>query len=40
MDAILSVISLCLLMISVYGITIYYEKQYVSKCKIVYKVKK
>lgn len=37
MDAILSTISLTLLVVAVYGITIYYEKQHVSKCKIVYK---
>jgi|TARA_Y100000389_G_C17305122_1_gene434981 hypothetical protein len=37
MDAILSTLSLSLLVIAVYGITIYYEKQQVSKCKIVYK---
>ena len=40
MNAILSAISLSLLVIAVYGITIYYEKQLVSKCEIIYKIKK
>lgn len=39
MDAILSVISLSLMVIAVYGITLHYEDKNVSKCKIVYKIK-
>jgi hypothetical protein len=37
MNAILSTLSLSLLVIAVYGITFYYEDKHISKCKIVYR---
>ncbi len=39
MDSIVSALSLMVMIIAVYGIVIYYEKQHVSKCTIIYKVK-
>jgi len=39
MDAIVSMLSLIMMVIAVYGIVIYYESLGVSKCKIIYRVK-
>ena len=40
MNEITTAIFLSLLIVAVYGITIYYQRKYISKCKIVYKLKK